>query len=51
MLDKINEKLTQLAVQREQLLAQLNAVIGAEQALKQLLESDSEVHSDENLKD
>lgn len=51
MLDRINEKLTQLAAQREQLLAQLNAVIGAEQALKQLLEGECEVHSDENSKD
>ncbi len=47
---KINEKLTQLAAQREQLLAQLNAVIGAEQALRQLLEGDNEVHSNEDSK-
>lgn len=48
MLEKINKKLAQLASQREQLLAQLNAVIGAEQALRQLLEEDGEVHTDEN---
>ena len=50
MQDKIKEKLTQLAAQREQLLAQLNPIIGAEQALRQLLEDD-EVRSDENSKD
>ena len=50
MLDKINEKLAQLAAQREQLLAQINAVIGAEQALRQLLEDNSEVQENENDK-
>lgn len=50
MLDKINEKLAQLAAQREQLLAQINAVIGAEQALRQLLEDNSEVQKNENDK-
>lgn len=44
---KIKEKLTQLGTQREQLLAQLNAVIGAEQALKQLLEDNCEVQNNE----
>ena len=42
----ITQKLTELSAQKEQLLAQLNAVIGAEQVLKELLsrkeESDHE---------
>ena len=50
MQNKIKEKLAELASQREQLLAQLNAVIGAEQALRQLLEGDNEVHSNEDSK-
>ena len=33
----IAKKLTELSAQKEQLLAQLNAVIGAEQVLKELL--------------
>ena len=33
----ITKKLTELSAQKEQLLAQLNAVIGAEQVLKELL--------------
>ena len=33
----IERKLTELSAQKEQLLAQLNAVIGAEQVLKELL--------------
>jgi len=33
----ITQKLTELSAQKEQLLAQLNAVIGAEQVLKELL--------------
>ena len=33
----ITQKLTELSAQKEQLLVQLNAVIGAEQVLKELL--------------
>lgn len=38
MEEKIREKLKELETQKEQALAQLNAILGAEQALKQLLE-------------
>ena len=37
MTEIITQKLTELSAQKEQLLAQLNAVIGAEQVLKELL--------------
>ena len=37
MKEIITQKLTELSAQKEQLLAQLNAVIGAEQVLKELL--------------
>jgi hypothetical protein len=37
---KIQAKLTELAQQKEQALAQLNAILGAEQALQQLLETE-----------
>ncbi len=38
--DKIKAKLAELAAQKEQALAQLNAILGAEQALRQLLEKE-----------
>jgi hypothetical protein len=38
MQEKIQAKLAELAQQKEQALAQLNAILGAEQALKSLLE-------------
>ena len=38
MEDRIRAKLTELAQRKEQALAQLNAILGAEQALQQLLE-------------
>jgi hypothetical protein len=38
MEEKIQAKLAELAQQKEQALAQLNAILGAEQALQQLLE-------------
>ena len=41
MEDKIKVKLAELAAQKEQALAQLNAILGAEQALKQLLETEA----------
>ncbi len=42
MKEKIQEKLKDLQVQKEQALAQLNAILGAEQALLQLLDSEEE---------
>ena len=36
--ERIQAKLKELAQQKEQALAQLNAILGAEQALQQLLE-------------
>ena len=38
MEERIRAKLKELATQKEQALAQLNAILGAEQALQQLLE-------------
>jgi hypothetical protein len=38
MEERIQAKLAELAQQKEQALAQLNAILGAEQALQQLLE-------------
>jgi len=38
--ERIQAKLKELAQQKEQALAQLNAILGAEQALQQLLEPD-----------
>ena len=38
MEDRIRKELERLAQQKEQALAQLNAILGAEQALRQLLE-------------
>ena len=38
MEERIRTKLKDLAQQKEQALAQLNAILGAEQALQQLLE-------------
>ena len=37
MREIITQKLTELSAQKEELLARLNAVIGAEQVLKELL--------------
>ena len=41
MEDRIKAKLEELLKQKEQALAQLNAILGAEQALKQLLETEA----------
>ena len=38
MEERIKAELKKLALQKEQALAQLNAILGAEQALRQLLE-------------
>jgi predicted secreted protein len=38
MEERIRRELEKLAQQKEQALAQLNAILGAEQALRQLLE-------------
>jgi hypothetical protein len=40
--ERIRAKLTELTQQKEQALAQLNAILGAEQALQQLLEPEKE---------
>ena len=40
----ITQKLTELSAQKEQLLAQLNAVIGAEQVLKDILGKEDTEH-------
>ena len=42
----IAKKLTELSAQKEQLLAQLNAVIGAEQVLKELLSGKEEADNE-----
>ena len=42
MEEKIRQKLEELAKQKEQILAQLNAILGAEQALQALLEGKEE---------
>jgi len=42
MEDRIRKELERLAQQKEQALAQLNAILGAEQALRQLLEPERE---------
>ena len=41
MEQRIRRELEKLAQQKEQTLAQLNAILGAEQALRQLLEPES----------
>ena len=42
MEEKIKQKLDELAKQKEQVLAQLNAILGAEQALQALLDKEDE---------
>jgi predicted secreted protein len=42
MEERIQTTLAELAKQKEQALAQLNAILGAEQALRQLLEPEKE---------
>ena len=42
MEEKIKQKLEELAKQKEQTFAQLNAILGAEQALQALLEQKEE---------
>ena len=42
MENRIKAELEKLAQQKEQALAQLNAILGAEQALQQLLEPEKE---------
>ena len=41
MENRIRKELERLAQQKEQALAQLNAILGAEQALRQLLEPEA----------
>lgn len=47
MEEKIREKLKELASQKEQIMAQLNAIMGAEQVLTALLTGE-EVKSDDD---
>ena len=47
MEDRIQAKLTELALQKEQTLAQLNAILGAEQALRQLLEPEAKEETEQ----
>ena len=42
MIERIQTKLAEIALQKEQAMAQFNALLGAEQALRQLLESEPE---------
>jgi hypothetical protein len=42
MQEKIRAKLAELSQQKEHAIAQLNAILGAEQALKSLLEPENE---------
>ena len=44
MREIIEQKLTELSAQKEELLARLNAVIGAEQVLKDLLQKEVSDH-------
>ncbi len=46
MKEKIEAKLKEIAAQREQLVAQVNALIGAEQALRELLFNEEKSESD-----
>ena len=48
MEEKIKAKLTELKAQKDKILAQLNAIIGAEQALTQLLESEADKNANNN---
>ena len=40
MVEKIKQKLEQLSAEKERALAQLNAILGAEQALKSLIDDE-----------
>ena len=44
MKEIITQKLTELSAQKEELLARLNAVIGTEQVLKELLGKEASDH-------
>ncbi len=46
MKELIEKKLEELAQQKEQALAQLNAILGAEQTLKSLLEEEAKKNGD-----
>ena len=48
MKEKIEQKLAELATQKETLVANLNGVIGAEKVLKSLLTEIGEEENDEN---
>ena len=51
MEERIQAKLTELAAQKEQTLAQLNAILGAEQALRQLIEPEKKEDAHANHPD
>jgi len=50
MEEKIRQKLNELAEQKLQIMAQFNAVAGAEQALLQLLKDDETEEESQNAK-
>ena len=51
MNDIITQKLTELSAQKEQLLAQLNAILGAQQVLRELLEEARKEDADHERSD
>lgn len=46
MLDKLNKKLTEIRSQKERVTANLNALVGAEQVLLQLIDEIKETESE-----
>lgn len=46
MLDKLNSKLTEIRSQKERVTANLNALVGAEQMLLQLIDEFKETESE-----
>ena len=48
MEEKMREKLKELSVQKEQVMAQLNAIMGAEQVILSLLDGEEDVKSDDD---
>lgn len=48
MEEKMREKLKELSLQKEQVMAQLNAIMGAEQVILSLLDGGEDVKSDDD---
>lgn len=48
MEEKMREKLKELSAQKEQIMAQLNAIMGAEQVILSLLNEGEEVKNSDN---